>query len=49
MKTILTTRDVENYYPSCDTHKRLQAIENVLSESEEIIISDNNCILEALN
>ena len=48
MKTVLTTRAVENYYPSCDTHKCLQAIEKVLCESEEIIISDNNCILEAI-
>ena len=48
MKTVLTTRDVENYYPSCDIHKCLQAIVRVLSESEEIIISDNNCILEAI-
>ena len=38
MKTVLTTRDVENYYPSCDTQKCLQAIEIVLSESEESII-----------
>ena len=48
MKTVLTTRDVENYYPSCDTQKCLQAIEKVLNESEESIISDNNCILEAI-
>ena len=47
-KTVLTTRDVENYYPSCDTQNCLQAIEEVLNESEEIIISDNNRILEAI-
>ena len=33
MKTVLATRDVENYYPSCDTQKCLQAIEKVLNES----------------
>ena len=48
MKTVLSTRDVENYYPSCDKHKYLQAIEKVLSECEEIIISNSNCILEAI-
>ena len=46
--TVLTTRDVVNYYPSCDTRKCLQAISKVLDEREGDSLIDKQCILEAV-
>ena len=34
LTTVLTTRDIENYYPSCDIEKCLKAIEEVLGEDQ---------------
>ena len=46
--TVLTTRDIENYYPSCDTEKCLKGIEQVLGEDECCSESYIQCIVEAV-
>ena len=48
LTTVLTTRDIENYYPSCDTEKCLKGIEQVLGEDECCSESYIQCIVEAV-
>ena len=46
--TILTTKDIENYYPSCDTEKCLKVIEHVLNKDESGSGNYKRCVLEAV-
>ena len=48
LTTVLATRDIENYYPSCDTEKCLKAIEQVLGEDECCSESYSQCVIEAV-
>ena len=44
---LLVTRDIANFYPSCDTQKCLQAVQTLL-DAREIRSPSTECILEAL-
>ena len=46
--TWLVTRDIENYYPSCDTDKCLEAIKVVLNRRPSYWKPSTDCVLEAL-
>ena len=46
--TILTTRDIVNYYPSCSTNMCVTAVENVLQNNPEMSCSHKRCIKEAV-
>ena len=48
LNTVLVTRDIANYYPSCDTKKYIEAVEWVLNEAEKSSVADNRSILEAV-
>ena len=49
MKTVLTTRDVENYYSSCDTQKCLQAIEKSSMKVKKVLFQIITEFLKLLN
>ena len=49
LNTVLVTRDIADYYPSCDTKKCIEAVEWVLNEAEESSVADNGSILEAVD
>ena len=46
--TVLVTRDIADYYPSCDSKKCIEAVEWVLIEAEESSVADNRSTLEAV-
>ena len=48
LNTVLVTRNIADYYPSCDTKKCIEAVEWVLNEAEESSVADNRSILEAV-
>ena len=48
LNTVLVTRDITDYYPSCDTKKCIEAVKWVLNEAEESSAADNRSILEAV-
>ena len=47
MTTILTSRDIDNYYPSCDLEKTIEAVGKVLEGREEQGINEE-CLKEAV-
>ena len=48
LNTVVVTRDIVDYCPSCDTKKCIEAVEWVLNEADERSVADNRSILEAV-
>ena len=48
LTTTLTTRDIGNYYPSCDTEKCLKAIKHVVNENESGSENYKRSVLDAV-
>jgi hypothetical protein len=46
--SILTTRDIQNFYPSCTTNKCIEAISLILDTRAGDNLIDKDCILEAV-
>ena len=48
LNTVLVTKDIADYYPTCDTKKCIEAVEWVLNKAEESSVADDGSILEAV-
>ena len=46
--TILTTRDIVNYYPSCSTDMCVKAVQKILNHNPELDQNQKECIKEAV-